>query len=345
MTMLNIFRNDAFSGISLTTAVERIPHLPSTLGDFGLDLFVPNPIRTTALAVEERNGVLTVVPLSQRGEPTNFERTTERRKMRYFDVPRIFAGDTIHAHELQNIRAFGTESELMQVQAEVARRLGGPTGLTTILDYTEEYQRLAAVQGYLLDADGSVWYNWFDEFEFAAAAEINFDLDANVEYSLRPKINAMVRSMARSAKGAFTTSTQVVALCGDSFFDKFVTHIDVEKTYKNWSDAKELRDGGAFGHFIFAGVTWINYRGSDDNSTIKIADDKAKFFPIKAPGVFEKAMAPGESFEWINQPGRERYVVPIFDRDRNAWWRMETYGYPLYICKRPEVLRTGGQHA
>ena len=41
--------------------------------------------------------------------------------------------------------------------------------------------------------------------------------------------------------------------------------------------------------------------------------------------------------------GKDRYVKPIFDRDRNAWWRMEAYAYPLFICKRPEVLRTGRQ--
>lgn len=343
MSILNIFRNDAFSEISLTSQVERIPHLPQTLGE--MDIFTPNPIRTTALAVEERNGVLSIVPLSQRGQPTNAERNTERRKMRYFDVPRIFKGDTIHSHELQGIREFGQETVLMQLQTEVARRLAGPTGILSHLDYTEEYQRLAAVQGKLLDADGSVWYDWFDEFEFNAAAEIAFNLDANIEYSLRPIINQMTRGMARSAQGAFTTETSVVGLCGDSFYDKFTTHIDVEKTYKNWSDAKELRDGGAFGNFPFAGVEWVNYRGSDNNTDIKIPDDKVKFFPKNAPGVFEKAMAPGESFEWINTPGKERYVVPIFDRDRNSWWRMEAYEYPLFICKRPEVLRTGKQGA
>ena len=339
MSLINIFRGDAFSEMELTTQVERLPHLPQTLSD--MNLFTPNPIRTTALAVEERNGVLLLVPLSQRGQPTNFERTTERRKMRYFEVPRIFAGDTIHSHELQNVRAFGQETEFMQLQAEVARRLSGPTGLLSILDYTEEYQRLAAVQGYMLDADGSVWYNWFDEFEFAVPAEIGFNLTANTEYTLLPIINTMVRDMARSAKGAFVTTTSVVGLCGDDFYDKFTNHVDVQKTYKNWSDAAQLREGGAFQNFAYGGVEWINYRGSDDNSTIKIPNDKVKFFPKGAPGVFEKAMAPGESFEWVNTPGKERYVIPIFDRDRNAWWRMEAYEYPLFICKRPEVLRTG----
>jgi hypothetical protein len=43
--------------------------------------------------------------------------------------------------------------------------------------------------------------------------------------------------------------------------------------------------------------------------------------------------------------GREMYVQPIFDRDRNEWWRMEVDSHPLFICARPEVLMTGRQGA
>jgi hypothetical protein len=342
-TMIDIFHTDPFSAIEMTTAVDRLPHIPSMLRDS--KIFTPNPIRTTALAVEERNGVLSVIPTSQRGQPTNAERTTEKRKIRYFDVPRVRVGDTIHAHELQNIRAFGETSVFMQVQEEVARRLSGPTGLLSLLDYTEENMFLGAVQGLFLDSDGTVLYNWFDEFEFVAAAEVAFNLAAQVEFSLRPIINGIVRSMGRSAKGAFTQGTTVTALCGDVFYDQFVNHIDVVKTYYNWQAAAELRENKAWQTFHFGGIDWINYRGSDDNTSIKIPDDKVKFFPVNAPGVFEEAFAPAEGFEWINTPGLARYIKPIFDKDRNEWWRMEASMYPLPICKRPEVLRTGHSEA
>lgn len=342
-TIMDIFHADPFTAISLTSQVERIPFQPSALGD--MNLFTPNPIRTTALAVEERDGVLNVIQTSQRGDPPVGERTTEKRKMRYFEVPRVFKGDTINASELQGIREFGEMSVLMQVQTEVARRLAGPTGLVNLVGYTFENMRLGAVQGILVDADGSVLYNWFDEFGFAQPAVVYFNLAAKTEYSLRPICNQIVRSMARSAKGAFTTATTVKALCGDNFYDLFITHPDVEKTYKNWADAVELRDGKPFQGFYYGGIEWLNYRGSDDNTSIKIHDDEVKFFPENAPGVFEVAQAPGETFEWINTPGKEMYVLPIFDRDRNMWWRQEVYAYPLFICKRPEVLRTGSAAA
>ena len=70
-----------------------------------------------------------------------------------------------------------------------------------------------------------------------------------------------------------------------------------------------------------------------------------KFFPIGAPGVFRRALAPGETFEWVNTRGKPVYVLPIIDRDRNSWWKMEGYSYPLHICTRPEVLQTGRYEA
>ncbi|GBQ64177.1 hypothetical protein AA16373_2836 [Komagataeibacter swingsii DSM 16373] len=51
-----------------------------------------------------------------------------------------------------------------------------------------------------------------------------------------------------------------------------------------------------------------------------------------APGVFQRALAPGEAVEWVNTLGRPIYIIPIFNRDRNFWWRMEAYSYPLHIC-------------
>lgn len=341
MASLDIFHQDAFNTVTLTAAIDKFPYQPLALGELGI--FDDDPIRTTALVVEQRQGRLVVIPLSERGEAGS-QRVTEKRAARYFDVPRLRHADTIFANELQNIRAFGTESELMQVQDEVARRLAGPTGLTKNLEYTWEFQRLAAVQGLVTDYDGSIRYDWFQEFGIAQPAEIGFNLAAQAPNTLRPLCNQLTRAMARKAQGAFTPNTKVFALAGDAFYDDFVNHVDVIRTFVNWSDAQEIRGGtagGAFQSFEFAGIKWLNYRGSDDNTTIKIPDDKVKFFPVGAPGIFRRALAPGESFEWVNTPGKQMYVVPIFDRDRNEWWSVEVSSYPLHICTRPEVLFSG----
>ncbi len=345
MVSLDVFHQDPFSTIQLTTAVQRNPYQPTGIGE--LNIFEPDPIRTTALAIEQRQGKLILIPFSDRGEEGT-QRTTEKRQAFYFDVPRLLHDDTIYANEIQNIRAFGTETELMQLETEVARRLSGPTGLTASMEYTWEYQRLAAIQGLCLDADGTVKFNFFNEFQITQAAEIGFNLAAATANSLRPICNGIVRTMARKSQGAFLPSTRVFGLAGDAFYDEFVNHPDVIRTFVNWSDAQEIRGGSAgaaFKSFEFAGITWLNYRGSDDTSTIAIPTDKVKFFPVGAPGVFRVAYAPGEAFEWVNTPGKPIYIIPIFDRDRRSWWKMEAYSYPLHICTRPEVLLSGRAEA
>ncbi|GBQ92104.1 putative phage protein GP20 [Acetobacter nitrogenifigens DSM 23921 = NBRC 105050] len=340
MVSLDVFNQDAFTTMELTSYVDKVPFQPTGIGD--LDLFEDLPVRTTFLMVEERDQRLVVIPTSDRGAPAT-ERQTEKRKARYFEIPRLSHGDTVYASELQNVRAFGTQTDLMQVQDEVNRRLAGPTGLTANMEYTWELHRLGAIQGMLLDSDGSVIRNWFDEFEISQPAEIGFALDAADPAlgSLRIQCNQIVRAMMRAAQGAWLPSTRVMAMCGDDFWDKLITHKDVLTTYFNWEAARELRKGTAFEAMDFGGISWFNYRGSNDNTTVAVGTDKVKFFPAGAPGVFQRALAPGEAAEWVNTLGKPIYIIPIYDRDRNFWWRMEAYSYPLHICTRPEILRSG----
>ncbi len=353
MDIMNVFREDAFSAISLTSWINRIPFLPAGLGQ--MNLFTPLPLRTTAMAVEERDGILTLVQTSPRGAART-ERVTEKRKMRYFEVPRLFAGDTITASELQNVREFIgdggiAQTLLMQMVDEVQRRFVGETGILSLLDYTEEYHRLGAVQGILLDADGTQIYDWFSEFGITPATEYGFNLAAGATAAtgtIRPICNEIRRSMMRAAQGTWRQNTQVIGLCGDQFYDEFTNHMDVKQTFLNWTEAQDLRNGaqfGAFGAFTFGEITWVNYRGSDDNSTIAIPTDKVKFFPKGAPGVFQKGMAPGEAFTDLNQPGKPRYARTIPDFKRNEYVEIEAKAYPLHICTRPDMLQSGRAEA
>ena len=354
MVSLDIFDQDPFKTIELTAAIEKVPFLPQGLG--GLGIFEDFPIYVETAVVEERDGVLAVIPFSERGTP-GLQRTTELRKAYSFKVPRLRHEDTITAREVANIREFGTESVLMQVMTEMARRFAGPSGLLRNIEYTWEYHRLAAIQGLLLDANGSVVHNWWTEFNVPQPAEIGFNLAANVEGALRPLCNQVVRGMARAAKGAFVQNTQIYAACGDTFWDAFTTHQDVVKTYYNWMAAQELRTGAAFSTEIFepdqlsfqamyyAGIYWFNYRGSDDASTIAIAADKVKFFPRGAPGVFRRILSPGESIDWVNSLGRPYYARVIPDLERNEFVKPEVSSYPLHICTRPAVLYSGRSEA
>lgn len=340
MATLDIFNNDAFSAASLADALENVPYLPSMLGDIGI--FAERPVRTTTVWIEQRGGALELIQTDQRGSPLK-QRVRDLRSGLNLEIPRLAQGDTIYAHEIQNIRAFGSETELMQVQQEVAYRYTGPTGIMRNIELTWENMRLGAIQGIVLDADGSTLYNFFTEFNVAAPAEIDFDLDNATPAAgvLRRKADDLKRAMVRAGGGAFLPSTRIVALVGDAFWNDLIAHSEIRQTYLNQAAASELRTGTAWSQFDFGGITWINYRGTDDNSTVTIPTDKAKFFPVGAPGVFQVAYAPGESFEVANTLGRPLYPMIIRDAERNFWVKVELYSYPMFYCTRPGMLMSG----
>jgi hypothetical protein len=338
MATLDIFKQDAFKLQSMLQAIDAVDYRPQRLGDMGI--FTPNPVRTEVVSIEKRAGTLALIQTSPRGAPLG-QRNTEKRDIRDFRTVRIAESDRIMASELASIRAFGTESELMQVQAEVARRLMGPVGLESKVELTLENMRLGAIHGVVKDADGSTIYDWFDELGVTQATEIDFDLDnaSPASGAVRKKCSEVVRAMMKAAKGVWTPATRVHALCGDAFWDDLTAHSEVRQTYLNTQEASDLRNGNAYEIFNYGGITWENYRGTDDGSTVAVHTDKARFFPVNAPGAFLEVFSPGEQFAHIGQLGQRLYPLIVPDRDRDMYADIESYSYPLHVCTRPLMLQ------
>ena len=335
MVSMDIFHADAFSAIQLTAAVEKIPYRPALLGSLGL--FEPDRIRVEWAVIEKREGTLALIQTSERGAPLA-EQAAIKRDIRSFRTVRLAKADTIRASELQNIRAFGSETDLQTVQQEVAARMAR---LRNDLELTLENHRLGAIQGIVLDADGTTpLIDWFTEWAITQAAEIDFALGTSGT-DVRGKCGQVKRQMMVASKGAWLPGTQIYGFASDGFFDALVSHDNVKQTYLNWTAAADLRQPLAYETFQFGGITFVNYRGTDDGSTVAIAADKCKFFPVGANGVFRVAQSPAETFDFVNTPGLDVYAMTIPDRDRNASVRIELYSYPLFICTRPEMLQRG----
>lgn len=334
MAHMDIFNDDAFSAVSMTAALKRVPYRPTFLGS--LNLFTPKPVRTVAVSVEQKNGKLSLIQTSERGAPLQ-EAHGARRDIRMFRTVRLAKGDTIFAHEIQGIRSFGSESELQQVQTEVAQRLAS---LNDDLELTLEKHRLGAIQGVLLDADNSQINDWYAEFGISKPAEIDFAL-GTASTEVRTKCAQVIRAAMKASQGAWISGmTTMHALAGDEFFDALVSHKSVKESWLNWQAAAELRGANAYEQFSFGGITFHNYRGTDDGTSIAIGANKAHFFPVGAPGVFEVAYSPAETFDFVNTPGQRSYALMVHDTARNAWVRPEVYSYPLHICTTPGMLQS-----
>lgn len=341
MAHMDVFNQRAFGMVELSGAVQRAPYKPRFLGDLGI--FTPKRVRTPLVSIEDKGGVLSLIQTSERGAPLG-EGQREKRNMRDFRTARIARGNTLYATEIEGIRAFGTESELQNVQNEVAEIMDGATGLRAAVELTHENMRLGAVQGIVVDADGSTIYNWFTEFGIAQPDEIDFDLDNATPASgvVRKKCNEVNRAMQRAAAGAWIDgSTYSVGICGDAFWDDLTAHPEVRATFLNQQSASELRNnvGRAFSSFMYGDILFVNYRGTDDKSTVAISTDSCKFFPAGAPGAFISAFSPGEFLPFVNTPGQDVYAMVVTDKDRQAWARPEIYSYPLFVCTRPGMLQ------
>lgn len=340
MATMDVFKADAFSMMELSSTVENMDYNPQMLGS--MNLFAPVPVRQKTVYIDQKDDTLNLIGFSARGTaPDQNSRYT--RKTLNLEIPRLAIQDTVWAHEVSGLREFGTESELMTVQREVADRLAK---MRQKVEYTEEYLRLAAIQGLALDpADGSTYYNYYTEFGVTQDTATSFELDVDTT-DVAAICRDIIRSIQRSAKGAWVMGqSRVHALVGDDFFDALISHPNVEKFWINWQAAAELRGVDPFAQFEFGGIVFHNYRGSDDNSEIAIAVDEAKFFIVGGDGIFVKAMAPADEYmPFVNTPGQSVYAVQELDSQFPATPRFAKYhvhAYPLYYCQKPNTLRRG----
>lgn len=334
MSSLNVFDADPFSAISMTAAVERVDYRPNLLGMIP-GLFDPVFIRTTDVWIETQESGPALIQTTERGAPP-LAKGGRSRSARSFSTLRLAQNSTIHADEIQNVRPFGRETDLMTMQQLVGER---QVDMINDVELTREYHRLGAVQGILNDADGSELYNWASEFEQTIPTEVNLQLGAASPASgaLRKAVTAIVRTMTRNLKGLGAGRLRISALCGDDFWDALIAHPEVRETYLNQAEASELREAVAWETFRFGGVTWINYRGTDDGTTVAVPSSKAKFFPVGV-GIFKEVYAPAETMDFVNTRGRRLYSWIVRDRDRNAWVQPEVFCYPLFVCTMPQAL-------
>ncbi|HEX8030680.1 MAG TPA: major capsid protein, partial [Vicinamibacterales bacterium] len=205
---------------------------------------------------------------------------------------------------------------------------------------TKEFHILNLVtQAKVLDADGSTRVNWATEFSQSIPADVDFDLDNATPASgvVRRKCTAVRRSIQVALKGM--PMAGVVGLCGDAFWDDLVSHPEVVSTFNNWAAAADLRNGFSkeWQAFRYGDILFVNYRSTDDGSTVGVGTDKCKFFPTGS-GIFQWALSPGEKFEHLGNMGQETYSNMLVDRDRDQWADVEMYSYPLPVCTMPSAL-------
>lgn len=330
MPILDIFRTDAFGVVSLTDAILKAPYKPGRIGDLGL--FRSRGITTTTAVVEEKAGRLSLIQTSPRGGPGS-SIGSEKRTVRSFVVPHLERDSKIMADEVQGVRSFGSENSTDAVQALVAERLAD---LRAMHEVTLERQRASAIQGIVLDADGSTIYNLFTEFGVTQqTANLSPDDAADNGDALRGQVVAAQR-LIEAELGAEPISGYR-AFCGATFFDTLRADLGVVATLR-YADPQSLLSQQANARsFTFGGVVWEEYRGSTGGTPF-FAADKAFLFPEGTSNLFATYFAPADFIETVNTVGLPIYAKQCVDDELGRWTKIHTQSNPLALCLRPRAV-------
>lgn len=326
MATLDIFHDDAFSVQSLTKAINEQPYVPGRIGALGL--FEEEGVSTTTVSVEKVGETLALVPAASRGAPGQ-NVTGDKRSLVDFQTVHLPQTATIGADEVMGVRAFGSEGELETVQNVVNKRLAK---MRRRIDATIEYQRIGAIKGEILDANGStVIANMFTKFGLVQQTK------AMVFGTSTTKIRTKVLEAKRLMEDALGNAmyTGVRAFCSPAFFDALTTHDLVEKYFINWQSNEVMRQD-ARASFLFAGVLWEEYRGAVGGVDF-IASTDAYLVPEGVPDMFVTHYAPADYVETANTIGLPYYAKQELVR-MGKGVELEAQSNPISICTRPRAV-------
>lgn len=326
----DIFNNDAFSLSQLSLAMTNLPYIPTRINSMGL--FEEDSISLLTVSIESVGTTVQLVPSKARdGVPMPV--TKDRRSLRAFNLVHLPQNGHVNADEVQGVREFGTEQQVRSVQSVVNGHL---TKMKRNIDLTKEWQRMGAIKGQILDADGTtVLLDLFTEFGVTKNT-LDFALDVDAT-NVKQKITDLQRLVEAELGGIPFTGLNV--LCSPEFFDALVAHPSVEAAYERWQDGayfrNQQRNLGGGGGFEFAGAYFEEYRGQIGGTRF-IEAGKAHVIPVGVPDLFKTYYGPAPYIETVNTPGLP-YYAKQWVNERGTGVNLEAQSNVLHLNTRPRA--------
>lgn len=326
MASFDVFKGDGFTLSSLTAAINTGPHVPTRIGDSGL--FSEEGVTTTTVQIEKKGSKLVLVASQERGG-NGVVINADKRELIPFNTVHLPQRATILADEIQGLRAFGSESEAETVENYVNQRFAK---LRRNLEVTLEHHRIGAIQGKVMDADGStVLVDLYAKFGLTQESQAL--VLGTTTTKVKTKLMEAVRSLEDNLGAAMYSG--LICYCSATFFDALTGHATVKEAYERWQDGAALRDDMRNG-FTYAGITFVEYRGKV-NGVSFIADGDAYLVPQGIPDMFMTNFAPADYMETVNTIGLPFYANQEI-KSMNKGVDLEAQSNPLCINTRPDCV-------
>jgi hypothetical protein len=322
---LDIFNNDAFSLSQLTLAINDLPLLPTRLGELGY--FTERGITTTSVSIERVGQIVKLVDSKPRGSPGT-PVVGPKRKLVSINAVHLPESGAVMADEVQNVRAFGSETDVQTVQGVVNDKLGM---MKLNIDLTLEWQRMGAIKGQVLDADGTtVLLDMFDTFGFSQQTH-SMELDNTA--TLVRMLCTQLRRKVEAALGGIPYK-RIRVMCSPGLFDALTNHPAVMKAYEIYLQGEVNRADNRT--FSFGDITWEEYVGSV-NGVPLIETDCGYAIPEGVPAMFSTLFAPADYNETVNTKGLPYYAKQEKMRmDKGI--ELEAQSNPIQINARPNAV-------
>ena len=318
---------------ALNAYINNLPRINTRISEMGL-FQEEGLVGTTIVKIGIENNKLVLVPNVPRGAPAQ-PKGLDRGKVRLLETTHLPQRSTVMADQLLGVwdptdpKGNNVAAVVNKLQALHKRDL----------DYTIEFHRMGALQGKLMDCDGSVILDFYDEFNVEQTV-VGMELNKPAT-KVRAKVIAIKRAIEDKLGGVPYTGIHV--LCSAGFFDALVDHPEVEKAYQRWQDGAALRNDLRKG-FVFGDVTFEELQGSTGGK-LAIPDGEAIAFPLGVPDMFLTRFAPADYLETVRGIGLPYYSKTAKLRmDKGI--ELESQSNPLNINTRPDAvlrLKAGGQ--
>lgn len=320
--------NSKFGVQALTTAVNKIDPGASQIRELGI--FEPEYLTTTYADIEFQDGKVSLVASKERGTAGQAV-DSPKRKIHTVKIPHLPIHDVIRADDVQNLRAFGT-TQAATVMDKVNEKLAGGK---SDLEYTREHLMLGALQGKILDADGSVILDINTDFKVQRKTQ---DIELSKDTT---KVGAVLDKLLSEQRQKFN-GAQVrgwVVYCGMEFLSALKEHKSIFEVYKRYDEARAYREGDTLNptEFVHKGIRFIEY-ANHFGSAADIAVDKAILLPV-GRNLYKEYFAPADMNATVNTRALP-YYASREKLQHDKGWSLHMQSNPLPIALRPELLAT-----
>lgn len=332
MDLKDALESGKFTLDQLTAAINNTQVPQMRIAELGI--YKESGINTKNADIEYKNGKLNLIPETQRGRDGTPLDDADRKTYNFKSIHLKPTWD-IYADEIMDIRAFGSMTELQQLDDVINDK---QSEARIAIDLTIEWLRMGGIFGKVIGAKGNVIVDLFQHFGIKESDGVSHvDFNGN---RLPAELLNIKRDSERNQGGM--KSRRYRGFATADYMDQMLLNNEFYKAFRDQNNGQALRDD------MRGGVLWQNTFWEEYDLTIGEGKEQKRFlgdkgydavvFPEDRPDLFLTRFAPADYNETIGSRGLPYYSKSkVKDYDRGV--EGEAQSNPINVCTQPLAVR------